>query len=303
MVLTENIRLKTLQSLSVLDIPPEERFDRITKFASNLLDMPTVLVSLIDENRQWFKSRVGLDVDETPRDISFCTHAIQQDQILIVPDALKDNRFEDNPLVTGEPHIRFYAGQPLIHPNGSKLGTLCLIDQRARNLSTDEQQILRELSTLVEQELIIATSPAIDSETGISTKEAFLELGNISMRYAQQNNIPVSLVFFHIAGHIDEHNEQKLYQELMTRFGSTFRQSMRGSDVVGRYEKYSFVGLCSNTNEDSIERVIERLKTDLTKELAQLGLENRFELLCGAKTAVPSEELNSLLLFAFSALS
>lgn len=124
----EPARLDALRALNILDTSPEERFDRLTRLAKRLFDVPIALVSLVDVDRQWFKSCVGLDASETPRDISFCGHAIVGDEILMIRDTLVDERFHDNPLVTGAPHIRFYAGCPLRVPNGSKIGTLCLID-------------------------------------------------------------------------------------------------------------------------------------------------------------------------------
>src|SRR6201996_4661033 len=111
-------RLQALREMLILDTPPEERFDRVVRFAADEFDMPIVLVSLVDAKRQWFKARVGLDVCETDRESSFCGHAIVQPQILIVEDALADERFHDNPLVVGDPRIRFYAGAPLRLPNG-----------------------------------------------------------------------------------------------------------------------------------------------------------------------------------------
>lgn len=149
----ESDRLCALRELQVLDSPPEERFDRITRIASQLFDVPIAVVSLVDEERQWFKSRVGLDAVETPRGISFCGHAILQDQPLIVENALKDTRFHDNPLVVGAPHIRFYAGYPLRTADGFKLGTLCLIDRRPRVFTERELAQLRDLAALAENEL------------------------------------------------------------------------------------------------------------------------------------------------------
>jgi len=149
----EGKRLAALGSLHILDTPPEDRFDRITRTVQRLFDVPIVLISLVDINRQWFKSCQGLSVSETPRSISFCGHAILQDPPLIIPDALHDERFSDNPLVTGEPHIRFYAGFQLRHPSGSKLGTLCLIDRRPRNLDGRDIDTLNDMRAWAESEL------------------------------------------------------------------------------------------------------------------------------------------------------
>lgn len=111
--LDEANRLATLRGLNILDTPPEERFDRLTRLAQQLINVPIAVVSLVDSNRQWFKSCQGLDASETPRNISFCGHAILDNELFVIPDALLDTRFSDNPLVTGAPNIRFYAGQPL----------------------------------------------------------------------------------------------------------------------------------------------------------------------------------------------
>ena len=149
----EAARLAALHELLILDTPPEERFDRIAQFAAAEFDVPIVLITLLDTERQWFKARVGTDACETGRDISFCSHAILRDDIMVVDDALDDPRFADNPLVTGAPHIRFYAGAPLALPSGLRLGTLCLIDRRPRTLDALELGILGTLRDLAVMEL------------------------------------------------------------------------------------------------------------------------------------------------------
>ncbi len=146
-------RLQALRDLLVLDTEPEERFDSITAFCATAFRVPIALVSLIDADRQWFKSRQGLDACETGRDISFCGHAILQDDPLVVPDALEDPRFADNPLVTGEPKIRFYAGMPLRLSSGVRVGTLCLIDRKPRRLEPEDLVLFRDLARLVVREL------------------------------------------------------------------------------------------------------------------------------------------------------
>lgn len=146
-------RLEALLDLAVLDTDAEERFDRLTRLASRVLDVPIALVSLIDADRQWFKSRVGLDATETPREISFCGHAVLADELFVVPDASADERFLDNPLVVDDPSIRFYAGRPLRAAAGERVGTLCVIDRQPRELSPADRQVLDDLAALVEREL------------------------------------------------------------------------------------------------------------------------------------------------------
>jgi GAF domain-containing protein len=149
----EKKRLKVLWEYEVLDTVPEELFDELTELAARICEAPIALISLVDEKRQWFKSRVGLDVTETSRDISFCAHAIKQPDLFIIPDAALDPRFADNPLVTTDPKIRFYAGAPLVTTDGYALGTLCIIDKVPRELRPDQKQALRILARHVVTQL------------------------------------------------------------------------------------------------------------------------------------------------------
>ena len=146
-------RLASLRALRILDTPPEERFDRITRVAKLFFNAPIIAIGLVDDKRQWFKSTEGLSIRGTSRDVSFCGHAILSRELFIIPDSLLDNRFSDNPLVTGDPWIRFYAGCPLYTLNGCALGSFCIIDHKPRELSTSEQQALRDLGTWVENEI------------------------------------------------------------------------------------------------------------------------------------------------------
>jgi PAS domain S-box-containing protein len=146
-------RHASLCALNLLDTPAEERFDRITRRAQKHFDVPITLVSLIDTDRQWFKSKQGLEAIETPRDVSFCGHAILSNKIFYIPDAHEDKRFADNPLVTNPPHVRFYAGAPLRAPNGQRIGTLCIIDHQPREFTSEELNVLRDFADEVEDEL------------------------------------------------------------------------------------------------------------------------------------------------------
>jgi len=149
----EKRRLHVLWQYDVLDTVPEEVFDDLTELAAHICEAPIALITLVDEKRQWFKSKVGLTVTETSRDVSFCGHAIAQSELFIVADATQDERFADNPLVTSEPGIRFYAGAPLITPDGHALGTLCVIDKVPRELRPDQKNALRVLARHVMTQL------------------------------------------------------------------------------------------------------------------------------------------------------
>jgi len=145
----EAARLEALYQYQVLDTAPEPAFDHLTLLAAQICDVPIALISFVDGDRQWVKSRVGLEVAETSRDVSFCAHAIHQSELFIVRDALEDERFATNSLVTGEPSIRFYAGAPLITSAGYAIGTLCAIDRVPRELSGQQQEALRALARQV----------------------------------------------------------------------------------------------------------------------------------------------------------
>jgi GAF domain-containing protein len=151
-------RLAALKEYHVLDTETEQSYDDITILAASICKVPIAMISLVDEARQWFKSRVGVEQRETSRDVAFCAHAILKSEPLIVPDATKDRRFADSALVTGEPHVRFYAGFPLINPAGLALGTLCVVDHKPRRLTAAQLRAMRSLArqvvTLLELRLV-----------------------------------------------------------------------------------------------------------------------------------------------------
>ena len=140
-------RLQALKSYDVLDTPPEKVFDDLARLAAGICGTESALVSLVDKTRQWFKAKVGWDASETSREVAFCSHTILSSDVLIVPDALKDERFARNPLVTADPHIRFYAGMPLINRDGHALGTVCVLDKQPRQLSPKQEDALRVLGS------------------------------------------------------------------------------------------------------------------------------------------------------------
>jgi GAF domain-containing protein len=160
---SESERLKALHRYEILDSAPEEAFDRITRVAKSVLGMPMVAVSLVDQDRQWFKSKQGFDATETRRDISFCTHTIQDTKPLIVRDALEDPRFANSPLVQDSPHIRFYAGVPLRTKDGHNIGALCSMDIKPRDLSVEQITLLQDLARIVVDELELRLLAGTDS--------------------------------------------------------------------------------------------------------------------------------------------
>lgn len=163
-------RLNTLRGYGILDTHPEDRFDDLTRLATLICGTPISLISLVDEDRQWFKSKTGLEVCQTPREEAFCAHAIMSPELLLVPDASQDPRFATNPLVLGELHVRFYAGAPLTAPNGHHLGALCVIDRVPRQLSREQLESLRILSRQVMAQVILGKN-LHDLTTALKAKE------------------------------------------------------------------------------------------------------------------------------------
>ncbi len=257
----EAARLETLRSLRILDTLPEERFDRLTRLAKRLFGVPIALVSLVDAERQWFKSRQGLDAPETPREISFCGHTILGNDIMVVPDAWSDGRFKDNPLVTGDPRIRFYAGCLLTAGNGSKLGTLCLIDSAPRSMSEDDRGLLHDLATMVEQELAAIRLATMDELTGLSNRRGFEMLGAHAIAVCKRFNKPAALLYLDL-DRFKEINDEFGHAEgdrCLKDFGRLLLGTFRESDAVGRLGGDEFCALLTGTSPNDVQHALQRL--------------------------------------------
>lgn len=262
MPVDEASRIETLRALNILDTSPEERFDRLTRLAKRLFGVPIALVSLVDVDRQWFKSCVGLSVSETPRDISFCGHAILGDEILMIPDTLADERFHDNPLVTDSPNIRFYAGCPLRVPNGSKIGTLCLIDIEPRTLSDEDRALLRDLARMAEQELAAVQLATMDELTMLSNRRGFEALAQHALNVCTRMKKPATLLFFDL-NDFKQVNDSYGHAEgdnALAGFAKLLRSAFRESDVIGRVGGDEFVALLTDSSNEESAAAIQRLR-------------------------------------------
>lgn len=191
----EHIRLSTLRSLALLDTVLEERCDRVTRVAKRVFNVPIALVTLIDSYRQWFKSCIGINVSETPRDISFCGHAILGEDLLVVPDTKQDVRFADNPLVTGGPGIRFYAGYPLKMADNIRIGTLYVTDTVPRHLTAGDVQLLHDLGTILVQELRAVAAAMTDDLTGLWNRLGFDSMAGQTFELCRRVQTPVAMLY------------------------------------------------------------------------------------------------------------
>lgn len=261
----DSTRLNTLRRLDILDSAPDERFDRLTRLAKRLFGVPIVLVSLVDANRQWFKSCIGLTVTETPRDISFCGHAIEGNDILLIPDARFDARFHDNPLVTGEPNIRFYAGCPLTVANGSKLGTLCLLDPAPREFDADDLALLRDLARMVEQEIAAVQLATMDELTLLSNRRGFVALAQHSLNLCVRVQTPVSMLFLDLDGFksINDRFGHAEGDRALAGFAAVIQTTFRDSDVMGRLGGDEFAVLMANCQASDSGLVRDKLQQAL----------------------------------------
>jgi len=194
----EEQRLRDLERHGVIGMASDEHFDRIVELASSIFQTPMSLISLVEKDRQWFLTHKGLDATETPRTMAFCAHAIAANGVLVVPDARDDERFRTNPLVIDEPHVRFYAGAPLRSPDGHNLGTLCVIDQRPRQPSSEQIHQLQLLAELVMREIELRRIALLCPITGLPLRHTFLAIGNREFRRARQEGQPLSLLCFDI---------------------------------------------------------------------------------------------------------
>ncbi|HEU4708151.1 MAG TPA: sensor domain-containing diguanylate cyclase [Methylophilaceae bacterium] len=257
----EQARLDTLRSLNILETGHEERFDRLTRLARRLFHVPIALVSILDAEREWFKSSPGFDLTETSREISFSGHAILSDDLLIVPDTARDERFHDNPLVTGTSNIRFYAGCPITTRNGTKLGTFAIMDHKPRRFTQNDRDLLRDLANMVEQEIEASRHETTDELTLLSNRHGFETLAERALKVCKRSDAPATLLLFNLKD-FRQVNDQFGYAEgdrALVAFSTMLVEIFRESDVIGRIGGDEFVVLLTNTAKTESSGVLERL--------------------------------------------
>lgn len=263
----EDERLAALARYDVLDTPAEENFDRITRLVKQIFRVPMATLTLIDGHRQWFKSQEGLDVCETDRGPAFCSLTIRQTEALVVHDTLEDARFRNNPFVTGEPHVRFYAGAQLVTPDGHTIGTLCALDTKPRDFDDGQVSILKDLAAIVMSELELRLLSTTDGLTGALTRRAFREEGSRAITLALRHHHDLSCIMLdldHFKSVNDGHGHA-VGDLVITACVEVCRQELREADLIGRVGGEEFAILLPYTDRTTAMQVAEKIRNAIER--------------------------------------
>lgn len=300
-------RLGTLRSLNLLDTPLQERFERVTRMLSFLLDVPIAHFNLLDANRQHLKSAQGIDAVDVSRTGAFCAHTIHQSTPLIVVDAQRDSRFADNPFVTGGLGIRFYAGCPVRAPDGMPIGTLCAIDTRPRRIGKDRIALMLDLVEMLEAELRVSSLSRahtqlieqlgaaerlarIDPLTRLWNRAGILQLLEKEWAEAERHDKPVTVVMADI-DHFKSVNDtygHSAGDQVLIRTAKALLRSSRSEDVVGRLGGEEFLVILTACDPHNVEGAVERLRAGIEQEDFRVGARQlKVTISCGAAATVP----------------
>ncbi len=281
---SEASRLESLRQMAILDTPDEEALDRIIRVVSLMFEVPIALISLVDENRQWFKACIGLPVRETPRQISFCGHAILEEGLFLIPDATRDERFADNPLVTGAPHIRFYAGVPLHNQDGHTIGTLCLIDQAPREVPISWQAALLDLGRITEdvlharqvreaqRELLKENrnnngDRFLDSSLHIWNRQGLNRLLDKELAHLQTQSGHLCLMLFYMDAESASQENHRPQPTALTRIIYTLRRLLHEDALLGLWSERVLAVVWPEMSGQAAERKVAELARLLNHEL------------------------------------
>jgi diguanylate cyclase (GGDEF)-like protein len=296
----EAARLKSLQNLHILDTPSEAAYDDLTRLAAYVCDAPMATITLVDEDRQWFKSRIGITAQETPRSVSFCAHAIAQNELFVVPDATKDSRFAGSPLVLDDPNIRFYAGMPIVSPEGFHVGTMCVLDKKPRELTEEKQVALRVLArqvaaqfqmrrqllelreararqSKIEQRLresqtrlkeanaLLQELVTTDALTGVKNRRAFDEGLQQAWKLSARTKSPLALLMVDV-DHFKRVNDTLGHEagdDVLRLVAQTLQFMTRSTDMVARYGGEEFVVVLPGTEAEAAVSFAEQLRLNI----------------------------------------
>lgn len=281
-------RLDEFNSLKIAD-GPEERFERLTRLAKRLFNVPISVISLVGKDFVWIKAQDGFPSVPVTREISFCGHTILSDDVMVVENALLDERFHDNPFVINNPNIRFYAGCPIRSPGGARVGALCVIDDHPRTFVGEDFSILKDLASMVESELATFQAAITDELTQISNRRGFLILGQLILNYARQHDKKLSLAFldldrFKAINDTYGHDEG---DKVLIDFAEAMKAVFRGSDLFARLGGDEFVVLFNSTSKQDAELIMQRLADYLDKQAQDSDRPYKIEFSSGIVECTP----------------
>jgi diguanylate cyclase (GGDEF)-like protein len=289
----EENRLAALRSLH-LSTRKEERFDRLTRIARHLFDVPHSFIGIIESERQWFKSIDGLNLSETPRCISFCSHTIEQDGVMVVNDARKDERFADNPIVLKEPGIIFYAGCPLRDPTGMPIGALCVSDTEPRTFGQAAAARLRDLADIAEHEIAMTQMATVDSLTGLNNRRGFSYLALHAIELYKRLHYPVTLTAIDLDG-LKVINDAYGYaagDKLLVDFSTILKAQLRDSDVSARLGGDEFAIITPGIGTDAIDKALFRIRKAVEAYNADCTVGREISFSAGSVTEDPTDGID-----------
>lgn len=250
-----------LLDLDLLGTGPDERFDRLTRLARHLFDVPMALLSLSGSDRRWIESRFGVDPSKPPPEVSFCSHANSDEGMLIVPDASRDARFRDHPAVKDLPEVRFYAGCPVKGPDGNPLGTLCVIDHEPREMGEEEAGVLKDLAWMLEQELKSLSLATLDELTGLTNRRGFDALAEHTIAMCRRVGEPATLLYFDLDDfkRVNDTLGHHAGDRVLRSFAHCLKETFRDSDVVARVGGDEFCVLLTAATTEDVKRPLSLL--------------------------------------------
>ena len=289
-------RLRDLYSIPLLDQDADAHFDRLTRLAAETFDAPIALISLVDAERQWFRSRVGLAATETERCHAFCAHAVAANEALVVPDATNDRRFVDNPLVSGSPDIRFYAGVPVAGPSGRPLGTLCVIDSTPRDLEPARLNILVELAGVVEREIANIHRANRDPVTELITRSVLLDGGGRLLTNARARGRSTGVLVVGVE-RLEPVNRRSGYDagdRALARLAKVLTRSVRSADLVGRLPGAKLAAVVPDVEGPDLAELTTTVGVAIDRAATEDGLVARV----GSVEIQPTEQLSDAIIRA-----
>ncbi len=290
----EERRLAALHALNLLDAEPEERFDRITRLAQRVFGASMANFTLVDADRQWFKSRVGAEGKEDPLDTGFCPHAILEAETMVIEDARYDRRFHDNPFVTGDPNIRFYAGHPVAGPGGEVLGTLCVVvvDDKPRSIDDFDREALAEFAAMVEAEVASFSLAIGDELTGLANRRGFEMLGERLVGAARRLDLPLSVIYADLDNMkpINDTYGHESGDRAIKEVADVLSTTLRASDLVARLGGDEFCALLIGAAAEAAPTLISRVEGALAARNAEAERPWKLSLSLGVAEGPRGEE-------------